>query len=130
MYGSGDLDAIDRVDIAAFLRERWEAVGGNPAATDPFTTLPGLADGATAPIGPADPFASPAADAEEPARLLLVPCNRPAQRDHRAGRSGRHGRRAGHLRCPALVGAAVWRRSDRSHPRRCHARGRRAPDDP
>jgi hypothetical protein len=36
MYGSGDLAAIDRVNVAGVLSERCDALGSYAAATDPF----------------------------------------------------------------------------------------------
>jgi Domain of unknown function (DUF4253) len=77
MGGHGDLPAIDAVDVAAALRELWESAGSTPAATYPFTTFPGLAASAQTPVPRQNPFAG-LARAGEAARLLLVPCNRPA----------------------------------------------------
>jgi hypothetical protein len=74
MGGHGDLDSIDAVDPVAALRERW-GEQRDPDATDPFDEFPGLADGTP---WSADTLQEPHPDAGDPARVLLVPCNRPA----------------------------------------------------
>ncbi len=78
MGGHGDLDAIDHVDIPQLLQTRWaqHAEHLQPGVLDPFDAFPGLAPATQHPAPGFDPFA--AETGGEPARLLLVPCNRPA----------------------------------------------------
>jgi hypothetical protein len=81
MGGHGDLDAIDALDAldaATLLTERWDKLDPHPAATEPFTTFPGLAPTSPPPTTPASPLTLTDQPASPPARLLLVPCNRPA----------------------------------------------------
>ncbi|HYY33727.1 MAG TPA: DUF4253 domain-containing protein, partial [Gaiellaceae bacterium] len=74
--GHGDLDAIDHVDVAAVMQEFWSRTPWPPGSTEPFTDFPGLAPSSGDGRPPAyEPFQEAA---EEAARLLLVPCNRPA----------------------------------------------------
>jgi hypothetical protein len=77
MYGGGDLDAIHEIDVARTLAQRWDALTQIPAVTDPFTTFPDLAPSSPATAGDTNPFRV-TEDSDSPARLLLVPCNRPA----------------------------------------------------
>lgn len=75
MYGHGDLDAIDEQNLHALLQDRWPtsiAPGDIDLLGDTFPGLARASEGAD----PADPF--PQWAFGEPARLLLVPCNRPA----------------------------------------------------
>jgi Domain of unknown function (DUF4253) len=78
MDGHGNLDAIGEVDVREVLREGWAHAGFNTAATEPFTEFPGLAPG----IGyssAGDAACPTEGDAnDDAARMLLVPCNRPA----------------------------------------------------
>ncbi len=78
MGGHGDLDAIDHVDILELLQQRWDehAKRLEPGVLDPFDAFPGLARATPAPTAGFDPFAAEMGG--EPARLLSVPCNRPA----------------------------------------------------
>ena len=75
MYGQADIDAIDAIDLTATLAERWEQRKSGLASTAPFAAFPGLAP---AQSGPERVDVFPARAFERPARLLLVPCNRPA----------------------------------------------------
>lgn len=75
MGGHGNLDAIDDVDVAATLEQMWRQHSFTQPAVEPYTAFPGLA-ARVAPrtgLGLFDQL-----DDDEPARLLLVPCNRPA----------------------------------------------------
>ena len=73
--GHGDLDAIDRVDVARVMQESWSRGPWPPGSTEPFTDFPGLAPPSDERLVAFQPFSEAA---EESARLLLVPCNRPA----------------------------------------------------
>jgi hypothetical protein len=76
---TGDLDAIDGVDVERVLRRCWDRVAGkNAAAIAPFgERFPGLAPGNPGRPAVEDPFGV-AGLGTVTARLLLVPCNRPA----------------------------------------------------
>jgi hypothetical protein len=80
LTGHGDLNAIDAVLPESVLRGAWEALPSNPAATKPFTAFPGLAPGRAPRPDDVDPFGRLAQEAPGGARgrLVLVPCNRPA----------------------------------------------------
>jgi Domain of unknown function (DUF4253) len=74
-YGgpADDIDPVDTIDLLPLLQQRWNE---HPAPDDDGPTdFPGLAP-AQAGEQPENPFPDSALD--EPARLLLVPCNRPA----------------------------------------------------
>jgi hypothetical protein len=78
MSGLGDLEWIESVDASAVLEAEWDAHRPPPEWVRPLgTSWPGLAAPAewdrTATFDPFD-----ALDRNEPARLLLAPCNRPA----------------------------------------------------
>ena len=79
MQQPGDVEPIDAVDVEALLRRRWEYLNstyqGNESIFGP--TPPRLAGGSPpVPEETARPFQRLPRDAQ--ARLLLVPCNRPA----------------------------------------------------
>jgi hypothetical protein len=76
--GHGDLDAIDTVDVAAALRQLWDRTSPDPAASEPLTAFTGLAPASPTPTRVVNPFGSDDGVGADPARLLLVPCNRPA----------------------------------------------------
>lgn len=74
-YGgpADEIDAIETIDLLALLQQRWHE---RPAPdVDGPTDFPGLAPPASG-EQPENPF--PDWALTEPARLLLVPCNRPA----------------------------------------------------
>jgi hypothetical protein len=73
--GHGDLEAIGRVDVGDVLRELWSRAPWPAGSTEPFSEFPGLALPSDERQFAFQPFQEAA---EEPARLLLVPCNRPA----------------------------------------------------
>jgi Domain of unknown function (DUF4253) len=75
MYGSGDVDAIDRIDVESALRARWNELPANPSGLSPLTSFPDRPLSAT-PTAASVPLLGDVADVR--ARLLLVPCNRPA----------------------------------------------------
>ena len=82
-FAGGDPRGVDAADPAAILREAWERFPLDPGVTEPLgAAFPGLAP-ASAPAAAEDPFTARAAHAPanqwglDP-RLLLVPCNRPA----------------------------------------------------
>ena len=73
--GHGDLDAIGGVDVGEVLRESWSRAPWPPGSTEPFTLFPGLAVASPERPVASRPFERASGEA---ARLLLVPCNRPA----------------------------------------------------
>jgi hypothetical protein len=75
MGGHGDIDRIDDVDVLEVMRSGWQQITtGDPLP--PFTDFPGLAP---APAGMFDPsVVSLPSDPGFGPRVLLVPCNRPA----------------------------------------------------
>jgi hypothetical protein len=76
--GHGDLDAVDRLGVEDVMRRSWSHWSWPAGSTDPFTEFPRLAPPRTEkPIAP-DPFQTADEAGAEEARLLLVPCNRPA----------------------------------------------------
>jgi hypothetical protein len=76
--GHGDLDAIERIDVADVLQQSWSHTPWPPGSTDPFSEFPGLAPATNHTSARSSPFQAAAESAGEGARLLLVPCNRPA----------------------------------------------------
>jgi hypothetical protein len=76
--GHGDLDAIDRIDVAVVMQESWSRAPWPPGSTEPFTEFPGLAPGARERPVASNPFAVTGEKPVSDAHLLLVPCNRPA----------------------------------------------------
>lgn len=82
-HGHGDADAIAAANAEELMRAAWESWPPNPEATAPFGhAFPGLAAAGAPPTGSSDPFGILARDVRAPSgpgrRLLLVPCNRPA----------------------------------------------------
>jgi hypothetical protein len=76
MFGHGDINIVDAIDLAELLEERWpQHAAAGVGEAEAFAGFPGLA-AETPGSGPDDPFPTWAFD--EPGRLLLVPCNRPA----------------------------------------------------
>lgn len=85
--GSEDLEVIDASDAREVLRDAWESTPPNPEATAPFgCAFPGLATASVtheSALASQDPFRVLADRPRDPwpypgRRLLLVPCNRPA----------------------------------------------------
>jgi Domain of unknown function (DUF4253) len=74
MSARGPIDLIDDVDLAAALSELWKRHPG--AAADPEPSWDLHTTGPADPAAPSRPF--PDRALETPARILLVPCNRPA----------------------------------------------------
>lgn len=78
MPGGGDSRAVEGVDAAAVLTEGWTTLKTGPLEVrDPFVEFPGLAGPSevTSARNGSDSFAAALPGS---ARLLLVPCNRPA----------------------------------------------------
>jgi hypothetical protein len=76
--GHGDLDAIDKVDATEVLQTGWANIGATTAATEPFTDFPGLAPSTGYRPEPDRTLPTRGDSDDQPARLLIVPCNRPA----------------------------------------------------
>jgi hypothetical protein len=76
--GHGDIDAVEPVDVAAVFEARWPPGGFASVVGVPFPEFPGLADGAAVTDGGMNPFCTIPPELGESSRLLLVPCNRPA----------------------------------------------------
>jgi hypothetical protein len=81
--GHGDVDAIDATDAHDLIRTRWEMLRTDPELNAPFGhAFPGLAEASAAPARPAaDKLFRVLADPQPwdaGRRLMLVPCNRPA----------------------------------------------------
>lgn len=75
MGGHGNLDAIEEVDVLALMRAGWgRFTDGRPLGS--FTAFPGLAHASNTDNNHTGRTLR--SDVEEEARLLLVPCNRPA----------------------------------------------------
>jgi hypothetical protein len=85
LHGATFLDTIDEVNVREMLAERWQTTSRQPEATEPFTTFPGLADPTPTAaeselesvLAAGSPFDRMNEGLGSP-RLLLVPCNRPA----------------------------------------------------
>jgi hypothetical protein len=76
----GDFDEVDAIDVEPLLRDRWAALAQkHPEAIRPFAEqFPGLAQAAWNGQQVNDPFACLRTDTARHARLMLVPCHRPA----------------------------------------------------
>ena len=79
MYGGGMLREIAKVDVQELLQDRWaSAHGTQPDSAQPIPPFPGLAPASPPPENPPAPFTLAASNNDPPGRLLLIPCNRPA----------------------------------------------------